>query len=123
MSDMLYRKIGRRYVPVGREWVGFPADGVWFVHDGSQSVIMRIGDMPDPMPLAQMTRYRNLAYQSMREEYDRVTKETLKKAKDGTVSVIIPSLGGLVDAFFKAVAKAEGEHRLQEKAKDRRWYH
>jgi hypothetical protein len=61
MSNVIYRKVGRRYQPVGIEWCGWPANGVWLVADGRQSLIMRVGDLPDPMPLAALERHRNAA--------------------------------------------------------------
>jgi hypothetical protein len=34
MSDLLYKKKKNRYVPVGHEFSGWPADGVWLVEKG-----------------------------------------------------------------------------------------
>jgi hypothetical protein len=55
MSE-IYRKVGRRYHPVGREWLGWPADGWWLVRDGSQSLIEPL-DSPNPLPRIQMKQY------------------------------------------------------------------
>jgi hypothetical protein len=117
MREKLYRKRGNRYESVGWEWCGWPADGVWYVGDGRSSLIMRVGDMPDPMPLAQLERYRDLAANAMREHYEAVVRQTLKRERDGTVSIVTPPLGDMVDAFFKAVAKAEGARRINKKRK------
>ena len=56
MSD-LYRKAGRRYRLVGREWTGWPADGWWLCRDGSQSLIEPL-DSPNPLPRIQVKQYR-----------------------------------------------------------------
>jgi hypothetical protein len=61
MSDTIYRKVGGRYQPVGIEWCGWPSDGVWLCTDGRQSCIAKIGDVPDPMPLASIERHRDAA--------------------------------------------------------------
>lgn len=50
----VYVKDGKRYRPLGYEFTGFPSNGVWLVEDGSRSLIMRVGDIPDPMPLARL---------------------------------------------------------------------
>jgi hypothetical protein len=108
----LYRKEGRRYVPVGQEWRGWPADGVWYVHDGRHSLIMRVGDIPDPMPLAAMERHREIALKTMSEYYNEAVSKTLVRGKNGTVSVTAPPLYDMIDVFFKAIAKAEAAQRL-----------
>jgi hypothetical protein len=117
MRDKLYRKRGGRYECVGWEWCGWPADGIWYVADGRSSLIMRVGDIPDPMPLAQLERYRDLAANAMREHYENSVRQTLKREKDGSVSIVTPSLGEMVDAFFKAVAMEEGKRRINKKRK------
>ena len=30
----IYKKVGRRYYPIGIEWSGFPMDGIWLVQNG-----------------------------------------------------------------------------------------
>lgn len=58
MSEQYYTKKGRRYIPVGYQWEGFPADGIWLVHrrpyHKSDRWITRIGDVPSLFPFAQM---------------------------------------------------------------------
>jgi hypothetical protein len=41
--ERVYRKVGKRYVEIGMEWVGFPADGIWLVSNGRQSNTCLIG--------------------------------------------------------------------------------
>lgn len=36
MSETYYKKKGRKYVPVGHEFSGWPADGVWLVENGGR---------------------------------------------------------------------------------------
>ncbi|HET7101599.1 MAG TPA: hypothetical protein VFJ52_10650 [Terriglobia bacterium] len=63
----LYRKRGRKYELVGYDFTGFPEDGVWLVADGRQSLIMKVGDLNDPVPLAALSRYRDLAANAVSE--------------------------------------------------------
>ena len=63
MSDKVYKKVGRRYKEIGWEWTGFPCDGVWLVRDGSQSCMIRLGDVPEPS-----VKYRDIAIESMKEK-------------------------------------------------------
>jgi hypothetical protein len=65
-----YIKKGRRYIPV-EPFYGFPTNGVWLVQDGSQGVFMRVGDVPDPMPLAAMKRHEDTACRAIAEERDK----------------------------------------------------
>jgi len=65
MSREVYVKVGRRYKKLGWEFTGFPADGVWLVHDGHNSLIMKVGDLPDPMPLAQLQRHKDTALKAI----------------------------------------------------------
>lgn len=115
MNDTIYRKVGRKYEPIGKVWSGWPADGVWYVADGRQSLIMRIGDMPDPMPLAALEHYRDLAADAMRETYSKIVGETLQTNQDGSVSFIAPTMNEMVTAFFKAVANEEAKRWLEQK--------
>jgi hypothetical protein len=42
-GDEVYKKVGGRYIPVGHEWRGFPADGIWLVSDGKSNMTCLIG--------------------------------------------------------------------------------
>ena len=39
----VYEKRGRRYVPIGYGFTGFPADGIWLVQDGRSNMTCLIG--------------------------------------------------------------------------------
>jgi hypothetical protein len=64
--DMLYKKVGKKYKPVGHDWFGFPSTGVWLVtastppreiggqHGWSGSCIMKLGELPALYPFARM---------------------------------------------------------------------
>lgn len=39
----VYEKRGRRYVPIGYGFTGFPADGIWLVQDGRANMTCLIG--------------------------------------------------------------------------------
>lgn len=94
MAQELYRKVGKRYVPVGEEFTGFPADGVWYVQNGMRSMthLMKIGDLLDPRPLAELERYRPDACKALAQA---MAKENRGISVDEIVSII-----------FKAVAAA-----------------
>jgi hypothetical protein len=55
---MYYKEEDGTLVKAGQEFRGFPAEGVWLVHDGVKGPIMRIGDTPDPMCVASLERHR-----------------------------------------------------------------
>lgn len=58
MGNELFVKKGRRYVPVGEEFDGFPAPGWWVVADSHRNLVVPI-DEPRPLPKLQYRRYAN----------------------------------------------------------------
>lgn len=60
MNEQVYKKVGRKYVPIGYSdgWSGFPTDGIWLVQgkDGhhSSECIMKIGDLESMQPAANL---------------------------------------------------------------------
>ncbi len=56
MEQQLYKKVGRRYQPIGYRdgFSGFPAEGIWLVirRDGEHSseCILRLGELRDMQP-------------------------------------------------------------------------
>ena len=60
MNTQVYKKLGRKYVPVGYSdgFTGFPCDGIWLVQTkpGSKSTecMMRIGEVQDMRPTLDM---------------------------------------------------------------------
>ena len=98
-DNTVYHKVGRRYEPLGVQFAGFPADGIWYVHDGTKSLIMRIGDLPDPMPLAALERHRATAEVALMEAQKPVT--------DRAGQLWYQSAHDQISAVFLAIAKAE----------------
>lgn len=98
-GEAIYRKVGRRYVKIGIEFSGFPANGVWLVEDGRMSRIMKVGDLQDPMPLSKMQRGQPKACKALRELIE-------------SCVTYLPSYSDQVDAVLMAVAKQlqEDEH-------------
>ena len=45
MSEV-YKKVGGRYKSIGHEFIGFPANGIWLVQDGSQNCLLQLSDIP-----------------------------------------------------------------------------
>ena len=90
----IYTKEGRKYRKLGIEFTGFPANGVWLVEDGLQSLIMKIGDLLEPLPYASIMKYRDkaaTAYVKYREE----------KLKTG----FYPSAHDVVELIIKKLRK------------------
>lgn len=60
-ESIYYRKQGRKYVPVGYEFSGFPCDGLWLVttKPGSRGsrCIAFLGEAPAPLKLAGLEQY------------------------------------------------------------------
>lgn len=52
MEETLYRKVGRRYKPVGMEFTGFPADGIWLMLDGRHSLMIHLDEIRNDMPVS-----------------------------------------------------------------------
>jgi hypothetical protein len=61
MEHYYIKKANGRYEKVDR-FEGFPSDGVWYVADGkhSSSMIMRIGDCPEPMKVVELYQYSDI---------------------------------------------------------------
>ena len=62
MSDKVYRKVGHRYEPLGVEFNGFPADGVWLVLDGRHNCIVPLMDRDD-IPKVPVLPYKVLVHE------------------------------------------------------------
>lgn len=60
MNEQVYKKVGRRYVPVGYSdgWIGFPSDGIWIVESKpghkSEECMLKIGEVQDMRPTIDM---------------------------------------------------------------------
>lgn len=42
-GEEVYQKVGRRYIPMGYKWRGFPMDGIWLVQNGKSNMACLIG--------------------------------------------------------------------------------
>jgi len=99
-SPMIYRKIGRRYEPIGSEWHGFPMPGIWLVTSSDPPVfgmehrhwsgvhVMKLGELPSLFPFASMAMSK--------EELALV----IVKATEGSYSPM-----GIADAVLKWMAE------------------
>ncbi len=82
MSDTLYKKVGKKYEPVGIEFTGFPANGVWIVEDGRQSCNYPFKDTPEqPTPAL-------VSYMQCRDELQqRISKEWTDRERLSVVDI------------------------------------
>ena len=60
MNQQVYKKVGRKYVPIGYSdgWSGFPEDGIWVVQTKpghkSSECMLKIGEVQDMRPTLDM---------------------------------------------------------------------
>ena len=91
----VYKKVGRRYQEIGREFTGFPSDGIWFVKDGTMSSLLKlheIGDTSvDVLPYLELVerffkdRYnpsKGYSYNSLARELALFFEENARKEKE-----------------------------------------
>lgn len=101
-AGTLYRKVGRRYEPVDTAFLSRPAPGVWIVQPiGSswhQMRIAKVGELPDPMPVAALYRHWDVAITALLDCFQTAV------CPGGAVS-----LQEMLTAVFLAIAKAEAE--------------
>lgn len=111
----LYKKVGSRYKEVGREFIGWPADGVWLVEDGRQSLIMKVGDLIYPEPYAALQRYSMEASSKLRELYEKKKKETSKYHPETgeLVSYQTPSYAEVIDCVLLSVCQSREEENTK----------
>lgn len=106
-EEMLYRKVGRRYVPVGVEFTGWPADGVWLVEDGLKARIAKLGEVPDPLSLAGMEMNRGKIQAAISRAVESHAKGTFRvdwKAQDARWEW--PSVSDVATAVVRELATA-----------------
>lgn len=95
----LYRKEGRRYVPVATwEDRGYPAEGIWLVLHGSYRLIQRLGEYPTVSVAAAFARHK-----------DAICEAIQKQPKHGEGS----SVSDLADAIWRSVAMAEQAEKVK----------
>ena len=90
MSDMLYRKVGRRYIPVGHEFMGWPATGVWLVQEHSSSLVLdKISEIPSPVSYAKFALHRaTIASEIINHRY---TEESAMNIADAVIKAVYES--------------------------------
>lgn len=95
MKEQVYKKVGRRYIPLGYSdgWSGFPADGIWLVQhrDGCKSseCIIQYEDLENAKPAINLilgykdkiTKYLcdNTNCNIYNESYDKFVLKMLKE--------------------------------------------
>lgn len=58
-ENEVYKKVGRKYVPLGYQWEGFPADGIWLVQNGKKNMACLIGLKEDvPIHALEYRQYK-----------------------------------------------------------------
>lgn len=108
MSDKetLYKKVGRRYQPVGIEFSGFPANGIWFVLDGRMSCMIRLDEIGKDLPLTAVT---------FREKKDDLAHYIARQLEDDSQGYSINQVAEIACDFFARLA--DGKLKVGE----RRW--
>jgi len=77
--DKLYKKRGRRYVEIGHEFTGFPANGIWMVEDGRNNCIIRIEEINHNTPL-RLFNYR--------KHQDAILEKVMKTSNGSMVDIV-----------------------------------
>jgi hypothetical protein len=58
--EVYRKKSNGRYESIGHEWSGFPADGIWFVKDGTQNCMIYLNDIgKKPKHLLELAQYQD----------------------------------------------------------------
>lgn len=101
--DKIYKKVGNRYKEIGIEFAGFPANGIWFVKDGHNSLMIHLDNIKDNMsiPLLDYLKYKN-----------DLTDYVVQKSENG---ISINELCKLACEYFAKIADGEIVK------KDKRW--
>ena len=113
MPQQLFVKEGRKYRPITPTdgWNGFPMDGIWLVKSDSSSksssCIMKIGDVPELFPFAQMM--------ISRDQLSKFLMETMSSNSGAGISMqdlateIIKFLAMNSKSKFDVLVESEGE--------------
>lgn len=113
MPEQLYRKVGRRYVPldeVEQAWrEGRPLEGIWYVTNRpgsrSQTYLCALDELPLAMPLAQLEAHRDTACRAALA----ALKGRFMGKSGGIEHWIYPSAHDVVIAIFRAIAAEEAQ--------------
>lgn len=92
-GETLYRKVGGRYWPVGLEFAGFPSDGVWLVEDGRQSLIMKVGELLDPLPYSAMMRGRDRACKALMALWEGRSRVSASDEVEAVLKAVAAEMG------------------------------
>ena len=101
MQEQLYKKIGRRYKPLGYAdgWQGFPAEGIWLVKESpgchSSECILKLGELQDMQPAVNLI----LAYK------DKINDFLSKKRNEGKLHIYNNSLDEFTLELLKEITK------------------
>ena len=71
-ENEVYKKVGRRYIPMGYMWEGFPSDGIWLVQNGMKNMACLIG-LKESVPI------HALAYRKHEQE---LCKRMMERGKN-----------------------------------------
>lgn len=102
MSEQVYKKKGRRYIPIGpADWTGFPTDGIWLVQSKpgvkSSECIIKVDELDSI----------HLAVDLIFEYQDKLTKfiadEVMKK--DSNLKLYNESVHEFVMRMLKEISK------------------
>jgi hypothetical protein len=99
IADGIYIKKRDRYLLIGRKWRGFGGEGVYEVTDGRWNAMLRLGDVPDPMPVAALERHR--------DAIGNAALEIMNGWRDGVPT----SPNDVADAIIAAVARSIAEQQ------------
>ncbi len=101
MNDQIYKKTGRRYVPIGPNdgFTGFPVDGIWLVQMKdechSSECILRLGELQDMQPAVNLI----LGYK------DKISKYLLTAQDEGKISIRGTNISDFVLKLLKEITK------------------
>lgn len=99
-NNKLYYKEGNNYFPVGREKREvFYSDGIWIVEDGASSAsrIMKIGELPDIYPLANLRMRADQITKTIQKYFVEKNQELLDvgKTKYGAYELTLKIIGDI----------------------------
>ena len=88
-ETVLYKRVGRKYQRVGLEFTGFPANGVWLVKDGHNSLIVPL-EYPHPIERAQLGIHREAVVEALQKKLDGLKKPlTLHDLVDHVMDTLV----------------------------------
>lgn len=99
MNEILYKKVGRKYVPVAREFTSFPAEGVFLVTNNGNN-FQRIFQLKELSPVADLWTAI---------DFHKTLKEPLRKAMMKVCDKRRYSIAELIDAALVTLANEIGK--------------